>query len=63
MTMFIFLVGCSSTLKSPSSSDDYIGMIYQSVINELQKAGFKDLTTIVIDDLLSTSSMSDGTVE
>jgi hypothetical protein len=38
-------------------------MNYQSVINELQKSGFKDITTIVIEDLLSTSSMSDGTVE
>lgn len=63
MLMCTSLAGCSNTLKSPTSSDDYIGMNYQSVITKLQKAGFKDLTTTVIEDLSSTSSMSDGTVE
>lgn len=63
MAMCIFLLGCNKTLKSSTSSDDYKGMNYQLVINDLQKAGFKDITTIVIEDLLSTSSMSDGSVE
>lgn len=63
ITMCISIVGCSNTLKTSTSSDDYIGMNYQLVINELQKAGFKDITTIVIEDLSSTSAMSDGTVE
>lgn len=63
MIMSISLAGCSNTLKSPTSSDDYIGMNYQSVISKLEKAGFKDLTTTVIEDLSSTSTMLDGTVE
>ena len=63
MTMCISLVGCSNTLKTSTSSDDYIGMNYQLVINELKKAGFKDITTVVIEDLSSTSTMSEGTVE
>lgn len=63
MIMSISLAGCSNTLKSPTSSDDYIGMNYQSVISKLEKAGFKDLSTTVIEDLSSTSTMLDGTVE
>lgn len=63
ITMCISLVGCSNTLKTLTSSDDYIGMNYQLVVNELQKAGFKDITTVVIEDLSSNSTMSEGTVE
>lgn len=59
----ISMIGCNKTIKVTAPSDDYIGRNYLSVISELQKAGFRDIDTTVIEDLSSASSMADGTVE
>lgn len=63
IAMMILITGCGNKLKTKISSDDYIGMNYQVVISELQKSGFSNITTVVIEDLSSISTVTDGTVK
>lgn len=59
----ICLSGCGNAVKVPSASSDYVGADYETVIAELQKVGFENIETEIIEDLSSSSSMSDGAVE
>lgn len=64
----LFFNGCGdiktqNTVKVLGASSVYVGANYETVMMELQKAGFKYIETEEIEDLSSLSSMSDGEVE
>lgn len=67
IALCIVLVGCDSEpddrLKMPSSSRAYKGANYQDVINELKDAGFTNIETEVLDDLITGWLTKDGEVE
>ena len=63
IAVLVSMSACSNALSTPKSSDEYYGTNYKSVENDMQKAGFMDITTTAIDDLLSTDSIRDGEVE
>ena len=46
-----------------SDEKSYCGMQYDSVLDELELAGFTNISEVKIEDLSKESSMSDGTVE
>lgn len=56
-----FLVACGSP-KAPRSAQDYIGLNYETVINEFEKAGFSNIETEELQDLNSNSELPDGGV-
>ena len=58
------IAGCSDGMvKVPADANDYAGQNYQTVIADLQKAGFTNIAEDVIADLTSSGSLNDGTVE
>lgn len=61
------LIGCSSEnddrIKMPSSSKSYKGTNYQEVISELEGAGFTNIQTEVLDDLVTGWLTKDGEVK
>lgn len=65
--IFSLLVGCSSEnddrIKMPSSSKKYKGANYQEVVSELHGAGFTNVQTEVLDDLVTGWLTKDGEVE
>lgn len=65
--IFSMLVGCSSEnddrIKMPSSSRNYKGTNYQEVISDLHGAGFTNVQTKVLDDLITGLLTKDGEVE
>ena len=65
--IFSLLVGCGSEdddrIKIPSSSKNYKGANYQEVVSELQGAGFTNVQTEVLDDLVTGWLTKDGEVE
>jgi len=67
ITICILLVGCGSEtddrIRMPSSSSDYKGANYQDVLAELQGAGFTNVESEVIDDLIIGWLIKDGEVE
>lgn len=63
LALCVSFVACGNNAKTISSSDDYVGANFESVIVELKKAGFNNIETSVIDDLTSSSEMKDGTIE
>lgn len=63
MWLCLFMSGCGNMIKVPTASSDYTGADYETVIAELKKSGFENIEIEIIEDLSSSSSMSDGTVE
>lgn len=64
----ISISGCSAEedpnmIKVSKSSDDIIGGNYQTVISELEKIGFTDIETKVLDDLITGWLTKDGEIE
>ena len=63
----ILLLGLCScgdgAIKIPNSSIYYMGRDYSLVTSELTEAGFTNISTEILDDLTSQSSLSDGSVE
>lgn len=64
---FVMLTGCSSKpdskIKMPSSSKDYKGANYQQVVDGLQEAGFINIKTEKMQDLITGWLTKDGEVE
>lgn len=60
---FLFSACGQKGPKVPASSADFAGKNYEDVILELKQAGFSNIETVVIEDLSSKSSISDGAVE
>lgn len=67
ITAVILLLGLCScgdgAIKIPNSSIYYMGRDYSLVTSELTEAGFTNISTEILDDLTSQSSLSDGSVE
>jgi len=69
LTFVISLVGCSGSALSddqinmPSSSKKMKGVNYQEVIAQLQEAGFTNVETEVLNDLVLGLTTKDGEVE
>lgn len=65
--ILLILPGCSNEpderINMPSSSRNYKGANYQEVIAELQEAGFSNIETVVLDDLVMGWLTKDGEVE
>ena len=65
--VFSILTGCNTEnddrIKMPSSSKNYKGANYQEVISELEGAGFTNVQTEVLDDLVTGWLTKDGEVE
>jgi len=64
----VLLVGCGNKeddgkINLPFSSDDLKGENYQDVVAELENAGFTNVQTKVIDDLVFGLFTSDGEIE
>lgn len=64
----ILLVGCGNKeddgkINLPSSSNDLKGENYQDVVAEFENAGFTNIQTKVIDDLVLGLFTSDGEIE
>lgn len=61
------LPGCSQThkneIQSPLSSDDCYRMDYVAVISEFENAGFSNIQTTILDDLVTGWITKDGSVE
>jgi len=63
------LSACSSSgepetrIKMPASSKDFEGTDYQEVVSQLRSAGFTNVTTAILDDLITGWLTSDGEVE
>jgi len=63
------LSACGSSSESdariamPASSKDFEGTDYQEVVSQLQSAGFTNVTTAILDDLITGWLTSDGEVE
>lgn len=58
------LTSCGDGMVSaPNNSSYYFGRNYESVVRELDKAGFTNIEATEISDLTSNSSMQDGGVE
>ena len=47
----------------PNSSNHYLGLNYQIVVNELMDAGFLDIEVSALDDLEKNASKKDGTID
>lgn len=62
LVLIFTLFGCNSGVKTPKSSSDYSGMFYQSVVNELTEAGFTNITTDEVDDLVLDTISDEGNV-
>ena len=60
--MIIGLAGCSSSIKVPKASSEYIGVNYDVVVSELEKLGFTDIETIEVQDLNSGSQLKDYSI-
>lgn len=68
IVVIISISGCSAKedtnmLKVSKSSDDIVGENYQTVISELQKIGFTNVETKVLDDLITGWLTKDGEIE
>lgn len=50
-------------VKVPSSAENYIGQSFETVSQELKKAGFTEIEATVIEDLTSDSDIKDGAIE
>ena len=62
--MILVLTGCgSSGIKVPAGAKDYVGRNYDEVVSELRGLGFSVFEDTVVDDLTSTGSMRDGSIE
>ena len=65
--VFVMLTGCggetSDGIKIPSSAGVYKGENYQDVITGLKEAGFTNVDTEVLDDLVAGIITKDGEVE
>lgn len=63
----VMLVGCSgendNRINMPSSSSDFEGAYYEDVVQELEDAGFTNITLEVLDDLITGWMTEDGEVE
>ncbi len=58
------LSACGEKMVSvPSNADNYTGLYFQAVIDELKKAGFSDINLTVLEDLSSYGDLADGAVE
>ncbi len=67
LVLCITLTACGSghrknEVKVLSSATDYVGQRYETVIAELEQAGFSNIHANEVDDLTSDSSMIDGEV-
>lgn len=60
--IFALFTGCSSSddgrINMPSSSRNYEGAHYQTVIDELKGAGFTNVTTEILEDLITANTGS-----
>lgn len=65
--ILIILTGCGDAtadgIKIPSSAGVYKGQNYQEVIDGLQEAGFTNVSTETLDDLVTGFLTKDGEVE
>lgn len=67
--LIILMTGCSisssndNKLRVPAASYEYKGKNYQEVINDLQKAGFTNIETNVLYDLITGWLTKDGEVD
>lgn len=59
----IGLCGCGGGLKAPKSADAYVGADWQTVMAELEEAGFQNITTEEIKDIDAESQLVPGSVE
>ena len=50
-------------LKVSKSSDEIVGENYQTVISQLEKTGFTNIKTKVLDDLITGWLTKDGEIE
>lgn len=60
----LIFAGCSgtNTIKTTSSAQDYVGVNFETVVSELQSAGFQNIEVKEIEDLTSNSELQDGDV-
>jgi predicted DNA-binding ArsR family transcriptional regulator len=68
MVAIISISACSAeqdpnVLKVSTSSDEIVGENYQTVILELEEAGFTNIETKVLDDLITGWLTKDGEIE
>lgn len=68
IVVIISISGCAAevdtnVLKVSKSSDDIVGRNYQTVISELEKIGFTNIETKVLDDLITGWLTKDGEIE
>jgi hypothetical protein len=66
--MIIALSACGGgnsdgKISTPGSADDFVGANYQDVVTQLEAAGFTNVTTDVLDDLVTGWLTEDGEVE
>ena len=63
LVFILSLAGCANnTVAVPKAASAYVGQNYESVLSELQDAGFSNIETIEVNDLTSTSSLDDYAV-
>ena len=67
LTICVSIVGCgedsSNKVKIPSSASDYRGENFQDVISELKAAGFTNIETEKLEDLITGWLTKDGSVK
>ena len=59
----LFLSGCENKVRVPASAEAYIGTDYKQAVEELSDLGFVNVVATEIDDLTSTGSICDGSIE
>lgn len=58
----LFLSACGNNAKIPISAEEYVGADYETVMSDLQKAGFNNIEIEEVEDLTSSSPLQDGGV-
>lgn len=62
LALIFTLVGCGGSISAPKSASEYNGVSYQSAVDEFTEAGFTNIVTKEVDDLVLDTISDEGNV-